>query len=71
MHQTRRNMLRSLAAVAAAAAAAKGADSPEAPAGMAEDLARFVEAYPSWHNTVAIDALRRTEYPRLATSGEA
>lgn len=71
MHQTRRNMLRSVAAVAAAAAAAKGVDSPGPPAGMAEEFARFVEAHPSWKNTGVIDALRRTEYPRLAASGEA
>ena len=71
MHVTRRTMLRSEAAVAATAAATKGADSPGVSADMAEDFERFVEAHPSWKTTGGIDVLRRTEYPRLAASGEA
>lgn len=71
MPLTRRTMLGSTISLLAGMKAARGADAPAMPAAMADDYREFVRRHPTWESTAAIDAVRRTDYPRLAASGEA
>ena len=71
MPLTRRTMLGSTVSLLAGMQAARGADAPAMPAAMADDYREFVRRHPTWESTAAIDAVRRTDYPRLAASGEA
>lgn len=68
---TRRNALRTLASGLAAMTAAPGVALTAASAGMDADYRDFVRVNPAWSATAAVDELRRSDYRRLATSGEA
>ena len=71
MPVTRRSMLVSLASTLAGIPFASGVESPGGAKEMDDCYRDFVRAYPSWEATANIDAVRRTDYPRLAASGEA
>ncbi|MFM7035419.1 MAG: aminotransferase class V-fold PLP-dependent enzyme [Planctomycetia bacterium] len=68
---TRRTMLGSTAFFLAGMHSGRSDDASASPETMADDYREFVRRHPTWERTASIDALRRTEYPRLAASGEA